>query len=102
MNKSKISVSDENLIGHKNIECDVLLLGDMFYDELTANNLSDWLKNISKNIPTVLIGDPGRHSFKNHPMNNTLTNIYTSDLPNSCQLENNGFTKACVWQYKNS
>ncbi|ESO97448.1 hypothetical protein LOTGIDRAFT_115026 [Lottia gigantea] len=102
LNKTSVTTSAVNLLGGNDLECDILLLGDMFYDEITTNTISDWLDHIGSCPTNILIGDPGRHSFKNHPMKNKLEKVGTYDLPASCVSENNGFTYASVWQYRPS
>ena len=79
---------------------DVILLGDMFYDEALALQMCNWLKCQLENPqpPIVLIGDPGRWAFccDNLPFNFRCFAKYL--LPPTCKEENNGFMHGFVWE----
>ncbi|CAG0886803.1 unnamed protein product [Darwinula stevensoni] len=78
----------------------VILLGDMFYDEALALQMCHWLKCQLENPqpPMVLIGDPGRWAFchSTHPFNFRCVAKYL--LPPTCKEENNGFVHSFVWE----
>ncbi|KOB75885.1 Uncharacterized protein OBRU01_06906, partial [Operophtera brumata] len=57
------SVSTENFIGSKCDDFDTVLIGDMFYDAEFANMLFKWLRQLTDDGKTVIIGDPGRHGL---------------------------------------
>lgn len=98
-NASVVSIDTMNYLtssvsGH----FDIVLFGDMFYDPDFSSLISDWMKTLPQNT-AVLIGDPGRISFMNHPIKRALQCVAKYDLPMTCRLENNGLTNACVWKY---
>ncbi|CAL1532256.1 unnamed protein product [Lymnaea stagnalis] len=78
---------------------DFILIGDMFYDPLFTDLIATWLQR-HKNA-SVLIGDPGRYSFKNHPIQKQLEHVAEYVLPRTCQIENNGLTTGNIWLLKN-
>ncbi|KAK6192020.1 hypothetical protein SNE40_003574 [Patella caerulea] len=98
LNDVTLFITTQNLIGQSSAKCDIILLGDMFYDEQFANIISDWLKKSMTKSSTVFIGDPGRHSFQNHPMREQLKKLACYELPKSCKLQNNGLISSSVWE----
>ncbi|KAM9311493.1 electron transfer flavoprotein beta subunit lysine methyltransferase [Gastrophryne carolinensis] len=91
----------ENLIGKDANPWSVIALGDMFYDEQLANHLHRWLRCcIEQYGTTVLIGDPGRGHFVDHPIQNQLQKLVEYSLPEASKQENFGLTSSAVWKYK--
>uniref|UniRef100_A0A8C6UML4 Electron transfer flavoprotein beta subunit lysine methyltransferase n=1 Tax=Neogobius melanostomus TaxID=47308 RepID=A0A8C6UML4_9GOBI len=79
---------------------DLMLLGDMFYDETLATSLHAWLDLCIKTHGTkVLIGDPGRAAFEAHTIHRHLQHLAQYELPESVQKENYGLTYSSVWRY---
>ncbi|KAK3083866.1 hypothetical protein FSP39_004344 [Pinctada imbricata] len=99
INQVDLNTSTENLIGKCQDEWDVVLLGDMFYDDNFADVIGSWVPELSERGKTILIGDPGRYSFERHPLKNNLCRIYKHKLPENCLKENNGMTHGFVWKY---
>ncbi|XP_069678440.1 electron transfer flavoprotein beta subunit lysine methyltransferase-like isoform X3 [Periplaneta americana] len=97
LNSVSIDVCTENLIGKSCHKWDCILLGDMFYDAEFAGLLFKWLKNMSHRGKVVLLGDPGRQAFKNIK-DNSLTLAASYSLSEESNLENRGFTDACIWK----
>ncbi|XP_059916838.1 electron transfer flavoprotein beta subunit lysine methyltransferase [Gadus macrocephalus] len=90
----------DNMIGSQPKHYDLILLGDMFYDEALADGLHRWLDScINAHGTTVLIGDPGRASFEEHDIKRLLQQIAEFELPKSVQMENYGLTCSTVWRY---
>ncbi|XP_072033034.1 electron transfer flavoprotein beta subunit lysine methyltransferase-like [Amphiura filiformis] len=98
LNHVTLETSTENFIGRHISDWDVILLGDMFYDNDFTNMVSDWLKYLSSFNTTVLIGDPGRFYLQSHPIKKQLTKVFEVELPEQSRLENNGLTQGFVWQ----
>ncbi|XP_028306061.1 electron transfer flavoprotein beta subunit lysine methyltransferase [Gouania willdenowi] len=97
--KSVVCVTD-NLIGSELEGFDLMLLGDMFYDESLATSLHCWLSRCIKLHRTkVLIGDPGRAQFESHTIRTLLRLEATFDLPKSVREENYGLTGSSVWSF---
>jgi predicted nicotinamide N-methyase len=58
-NGCELTVTQEDVIGTSG-RCDVILVGDLFYERPLAERLLDWLRPLG--IP-ALLGDPGRNYF---------------------------------------
>ncbi|XP_029378267.1 electron transfer flavoprotein beta subunit lysine methyltransferase [Echeneis naucrates] len=94
-----ICVTD-NMIDSEPDPFDVILLGDMFYDEALATTLHRWLDCCIKTHGTnVLIGDPGRAQFEGHKIRRLLQELACFQLPESVREENYGLTCSTVWRY---
>ena len=98
-NSVNIMCNRANLIGQELLGCDVILLGDMFYDEDIVNRLSTWMDTIHSQGTAVYIGDPGRLTLLNHPLRNQLKQLKVYDLPSNVHMLTNGLTQGYVWQY---
>ncbi|KAM4749647.1 electron transfer flavoprotein beta subunit lysine methyltransferase [Rhinophrynus dorsalis] len=91
----------EDVIGQNEDNWDVIVLGDMFYDEELADRLHHWLRScIDLHGTRVLIGDPGRAQFVSHPIQRQLRQLAEYSLPESSKQENYGLTTASVWSYQ--
>ncbi|KAF3854566.1 hypothetical protein F7725_022621 [Dissostichus mawsoni] len=90
-----------NMIGSQPEGFDLILLGDMFYDEALATSLHSWLDRCIKTHGTkVLIGDPGRAQFEEHGIRRLLHQLAEFELPKSVREENYGLTCSSVWCYR--
>lgn len=91
----------ENMIGSEPEPFDLILLGDMFYDEVLATDLHNWLNSCIRAHGTkVLIGDPGRAQFESHSIRKLLHQLAEFQLPESVREENYGLTCSSVWCYR--
>lgn len=100
-NLNPFTILTENLIGTE-VNCwDLIVLGDMFYEEQLADGLHWWLRKCVHNHGTkVLIGDPGRPHFVSHQIQRQLHKVKEYALTESTQKENNGSTSTMVWDYR--
>lgn len=90
----------KNMIGCQTEAFDLILLGDMFYDEALSSSLHSWLDLCIKSHGTkVLIGDPGRAQFEEHSVRRYLHRQIQYELPPSVREENYGLTCSTVWSY---
>lgn len=90
----------ENMIGSQIGGFDLILLGDMFYDEVLGTSLHRWLANCVRTHGTkVLIGDPGRAQFESHGIRGLLQQLAQYELPDYVKEENYGLTCSGVWLY---
>ncbi|XP_067091341.1 electron transfer flavoprotein beta subunit lysine methyltransferase [Osmerus mordax] len=91
----------DNLIGSDSGGYDLILLGDMFYEEALAVSLRHWLDRCIQTQGTeVLIGDPGRAQFEDQRGRRRLQCLAQYELPLAVQQENYGLTCSSVWQYQ--
>lgn len=90
----------ENMIASQIEGFDLILLGDMFYDDVLADSLHSWLDNCVRTYGTkVLIGDPGRTQFEGHGIRGLLRQLAQYELPEYVKEENYGLTCSGVWLY---
>jgi predicted nicotinamide N-methyase len=73
--------------------CDVMLVGDLFYERDLATRLLDWLQRAREKDTTVLIGDPGRSYL---PVQ-ALVAKATYQVPVTRDLEDSEIKKTSVW-----
>ncbi|XP_055011980.1 electron transfer flavoprotein beta subunit lysine methyltransferase isoform X2 [Boleophthalmus pectinirostris] len=93
--------STENMINSEPVPFDLILLGDMFYDESLASTLHTWLDRcIKSHGATVLIGDPGRAAFEGQNFHQHLRLLAQYKLPQSVREENYGLVYSSVWSYR--
>ncbi|KAL4624980.1 hypothetical protein GN956_G17747 [Arapaima gigas] len=91
----------ENLIGSELKGWDLILLGDMFYEEALADSLHTWLQScIQAHGTQVLIGDPGRAHLENHRIRKHLHQLAEYELPPGVRKENFGLTSSSVWHFQ--
>lgn len=91
----------QNLIGSEPEIWDLILLGDMFYDETLTESLHKWLdKCVKLHRTQILIGDPGRAQFESHDIKTLLYEQAHFELPDSVREENYGLTNSTVWCYR--
>ncbi|KAG6939675.1 electron transfer flavoprotein beta subunit lysine methyltransferase [Chelydra serpentina] len=100
-NVKPFPILTKNIIDTELDNWDLIVLGDMFYDEQLANSLHPWLRKCSRTHGTkVLIGDPGRPQFLGHRIHGKLHKVVEYSLPESTRQENNGLTSSIVWSYQ--
>ncbi|XP_029416319.1 electron transfer flavoprotein beta subunit lysine methyltransferase isoform X2 [Nannospalax galili] len=91
----------KNILNMQQGKWDLIVLGDMFYDEDLAESLHRWLENCFWTYGTrVLIGDPGRPQFSGHRIQHQLHRLVEYILPEPTQQENNGLTTSTVWDFQ--
>lgn len=89
LNNVQIATDSRNLINHPStFNFDVVVFGDVFYDEEFAAQLLPWIKQLVENKQTCLIGDPGRHALCKSL---DLKLLAQYKLPDNVCLENHGF-----------
>ncbi|KAF7484553.1 electron transfer flavoprotein beta subunit lysine methyltransferase [Marmota monax] len=96
-----IPILTKNILNLEQDKWELVVLGDMFYDEDLADSLHQWLKNCFWTYGTrVLIGDPGRPQFSGHSIQHQLHKIVEYSLPEATRKENNGLTTSTVWDFR--
>ncbi|XP_053684418.1 electron transfer flavoprotein beta subunit lysine methyltransferase-like [Sabethes cyaneus] len=98
LNSVDLEISSRNLIGQPCDNCDVLLIGDLFYDTDIAETLIPWLVQLAAKRKNIYIGDPGRHGLTETRLRN-MTQVARYRLPPDVCIENNGFSHASVWEF---
>jgi predicted nicotinamide N-methyase len=77
-------------------DCDLVLVGDLFYDRDLAARVFAWLETLQREGKTVLIGDPGRTYLPR----DKLEQIAAYDVPVSRALEDAEVKRAGVWRIR--
>lgn len=96
-----VPILTQNILDLKQEPWDVVVLGDMFYDEALANRLALWLENCFRAHRTrVLIGDPGRAQFSGHGVRRQVHCLAEYTLPEPVRRDNNGLTTSAVWDFQ--
>ncbi|XP_036995637.2 electron transfer flavoprotein beta subunit lysine methyltransferase [Artibeus jamaicensis] len=91
----------KNVLDLEQDKWDLIVLGDMFYDEDLADSLHRWLRGCFWTHRTeVLIGDPGRPQFRGHSIQHQLHKVIEYSLPEPTRQENNGLTTSTVWEFR--
>ena len=60
VNAAVLTVTGRNLLDEPAKDCDVILVGDLFYEKDLAASVFSWLSEAEGSGITALIGDPGR------------------------------------------
>ncbi|EHH66180.1 hypothetical protein EGM_03114 [Macaca fascicularis] len=90
----------QNILNLEQDKWDLVVLGDMFYDENLADSLHQWLKKCFWTYRTrVLIGDPGRPQFSGHSIQHHLHKVVEYSLLEPTRQENSGLTTSTVWDF---
>jgi predicted nicotinamide N-methyase len=93
-NSVALQVTGENLLCSDAPDCDVLLVGDLFYERELAKRLMDWLVQAHVRGTHVLIGDPGRSYLPRE----RLVACATYEVPVTRELEDAEIKKTSVWR----
>ena len=78
------------------LDVEVLLAGDVMYEDELARRVTDWLLRLSLEGCVVLVGDPGRHFLDKA----RLEQIGSYPLPPELRDENYGLSEGGVWTVK--
>ncbi|XP_055387067.1 electron transfer flavoprotein beta subunit lysine methyltransferase-like [Condylostylus longicornis] len=97
LNNVKLRSCTKNIIG-KECDADVILLGDIFYDEDIACLIVPWLFHLRTLKKKIFIGDPGRHPMTSERLT-YMKKLSTYELSKISLSENHGFDVANVWEW---
>jgi predicted nicotinamide N-methyase len=92
-NRVTLTVSTNDLLTAPPPACDVILVGDLFYEQSVATRLLDWLVAARANGTSVLIGDPGRSYLPKA----SLVQLATYSVPVTRDLEDAEIKQGAVW-----
>jgi predicted nicotinamide N-methyase len=103
-----VEMEEANLLDLGEASCaklstiDVLLIGDMFYDDTVGEQMMDLCRHFKKikSDNEIYVGDPGRWALHANPrFLDTFLCRANYDLGAACRQENSGFTQGLVWSY---
>ncbi|SCX09753.1 ribosomal protein L11 methyltransferase [Agrobacterium sp. DSM 25558] len=93
-NAVDVSFAGDNLINTP-VNADVMLAGDVFYDQAFAEALIPWFAVLARQGVTVLVGDPGRAYLPK----DKLEACATYEVPVTRALEDSEIKKTTVWRF---
>jgi predicted nicotinamide N-methyase len=84
-----------DLVG-RNVDVDVVLAGDVFYDRAFAEALVPWFETLAAEGKDVLVGDPGRAYLPK----DRLEFCAVHEVPVTRALEDSEVKKTTVWRFR--
>jgi predicted nicotinamide N-methyase len=94
LNDVRVDVLIEDILGQP-VEQDVILVGDMFYEQPLAGQVHGWVQRLHEQGKTILIGDPGRAYLPK----SSLVKIATHTIAGTAYLEDRDATRTHVWTF---
>ena len=94
LNGVAVTVERADLIGRAAGAWDVVLVGDMCYEQPLADRLTGWLRRLAGDGLTVLLGDPGR----SYVPTSGLAALARYTVPTSRELEDRESREGVVWR----
>ncbi|MCP5371097.1 MAG: methyltransferase [Hyphomicrobiales bacterium] len=94
LNGVALATEGADLVGRADLNHDLILAGDICYEQPLAGRVSDWLRALAGAGATVLIGDPGRAYLRR----DGLVELAAYDVPTSLELEDRTVRRTGVWR----
>jgi predicted nicotinamide N-methyase len=91
-NGLRVAFRRDDLLDFPPPPCDVILAGDVVYEETMARRMIDWLRTASTSGTRVLLGDLGRRYLPPG-----LTRLATYEVRTSLELENEPIKRSSVF-----
>ena len=96
VNKVTLQATSEDLLFSPPPECDVILVGDLFYEKSLATRCFTWARQAQSIGIDVLIGDPGRSYLPSE----MLSKLVEYNVPVTRDLEDAEIKRSAVWRLK--
>lgn len=94
-NRTRFALRSDNIIGQDD-GWQVILAGDVFYDQALATALLPWFDMLTVRGATVLVGDPGR----SYCPKERLESLAVYQVQVTRALEDADIKKTTVWRYR--
>ena len=94
-NNVRLDFTSQNLLDAEPPQTDLILAGDICYEQPLAGRVLNWLQQAHERGARVLIGDPGRAYFPR----SGLTRLAAYSIPTSRELEANDVVSAGVFAF---
>jgi len=94
LNELEIEVLEDDLVGSANQGWEVILAGDICYEQPLAGRVEDWLRGLAGQGLEVLIGDPGRTYLPK----DDLEKLHSYAVKTTRELEDTDVRKTSVWR----
>ncbi len=89
-----LDITADDLLTADPPDCDVILVGDLFYEKSLAERVYAWLRRADARGVTVLIGDPGRSYLPR----TKLEKLAEYAVPVTRELEDAEIKRTAVWR----
>jgi predicted nicotinamide N-methyase len=89
-----LDITADDLLTADPPDCDVILVGDLFYEKSLAERVYAWLRRADARGVTVLIGDPGRSYLPREK----LEKLAEYAVPVTRDLEDAEIKRTAVWR----
>ncbi len=97
LNGVTFDVTRDDLLAAPPPACDVVLVGDLFYEKSLAARALVWLQQAEAAGSLVLIGDPGRSYLPK----DELVKLAEYNVPVTRELEDSEIKRSAVWRLRN-
>jgi predicted nicotinamide N-methyase len=94
LNKARVEVVTEDMVGRMDLGLDLVLAGDVCYERPMAERVFAWFEQLAEAGVTVLMGDPGRAYLPRRG----LTEVARYQVPTSIELEDKDMRLTLVWR----
>lgn len=94
LNGVAVDAVTADMIGRPMPDTDILLAGDVCYEQGFAEAALAWFRDLARAGVTVLVGDPGRAYLPSQG----LCRLATYDVPTSLELEDKAVRSTDVWR----
>ncbi|HEV7255186.1 MAG TPA: methyltransferase [Mesorhizobium sp.] len=95
LNGVSITFTGRDMIG-EDIDADLLLAGDIFYDRALAARVLPWFEHLAGRDVSILVGDPGRSYFPPEK----FEALATYHVPVTRALEDAEVKRTTVWKWR--
>jgi predicted nicotinamide N-methyase len=94
LNQVSLDIKLEDVLHQQPPLADVILVGDLFYEETLATRCLAWLRQAQEQGAKVFIGDPGRSYLPR----DQLEKLVEYNVPVTRELEDAEIKRTAVWQ----
>ena len=95
LNGVAVETQAADVIGRLDLAADVVLAGDVCYEQPMAGRVTDWLGGLAAGGRQVLVGDPGRSYLPRE----RLEALAVYEIPVSRDLEDSEVKRTSVWRF---
>lgn len=94
LNGVTIEIATDDIVGRTDLDVDVVLAGDICYEQPMAERVFAWLQVLAARGVVVLMGDPGRAYLPRVG----VTELARYQVPTSTDLEDKDMRLTAVWR----
>jgi predicted nicotinamide N-methyase len=90
-----VEVTAEDLMGRTDLPVDMILAGDICYEQPLAGHVEAWLRALAREGMLVLVGDPGRTYLPK----DGIEEVATYRVQTTRELEDSDVRRTTVWRF---